>query len=111
MSTDAASTEARNVRIIIRLPLGPLKHEALRTQSSLCVPWGRRLLGRLSLERTANCGPGGQESYHGRPRCRLSTPATCLSCLSPPLSRTTWTDGLVGGLCSAFDCEARGPLS
>src|SRR5438093_10788584 len=67
MSTDAASTEARNVRIIFRLPLGPLKHEALRTRSSLGVPWGRRLLGRLSHERTADRGPGGQESYHGAP--------------------------------------------
>src|SRR6266576_849912 len=67
MSTDAASTEARNVRIIFRLPLGPRKHEALRTRSSLCVPWRRRLFGRLSLERIANCGPGGQESYHGPP--------------------------------------------
>ena len=53
----------------------------------------------------------GKNPIMGRPRCHLSTPATYLSCLSPPLSRTTWTDGLVGGLCSASDRQARGPLS
>src|SRR5436309_7819639 len=55
---------------LARLGATPDFHHGLLSAAhawSLGVPWGRRLLRRFSLERTVNCGPGGQESYHGPP--------------------------------------------
>src|SRR5437762_13268449 len=87
MSTDAASTEARNVRIIIRLPPGPLEHQALHTRSSLCVPRGRRSWDASRLNAPLTVVREGKNPITGRPRCHLSTPATYLSCLSHTLTK------------------------